>query len=123
MSESHCMTETSDNVVALPKRYRYEGALIAAGEYSARVLDLETKVYWRWSARVVVWWLVVEQGSAFETVLPSYFAVPRLIGEERRHGRFKPVGFKSRLARSLLKLPTQGAANILTLLTVHAVQP
>jgi hypothetical protein len=80
----------SENVLTLPKRVRYSDALIAPGEYDARVLDYETRLYWRGA-----------MGAAFETVLPSYYAVKDLIGPPRRHGRFKPVGMKSRLARDL----------------------
>jgi hypothetical protein len=92
---------SAENVVALPKRYRYADALIAPGTYSARVLDFETRLYFRSSPRVVVWWLIVELGDAFESVIPGFYRVPALIGDARRHGRFKRVGLRSRLARDL----------------------
>lgn len=95
------MKSRSENVVALPTRWRYSDALIAPGRYDARLVDTATAVFFFGkSPRVVLWFQVCTMGPAFEAVLPAYYAVASITGKPRRHGHFR-IGLKSRLARDL----------------------
>ena len=74
------MDLNQDNVVPLLRRPRYLDALVPPDQYEARVLDFETRFYWRGASRLVVWWMIVELGSAFEA------RGQRELGESSRPG-------------------------------------
>jgi hypothetical protein len=95
------------SVTRIEPRPRYDYALVPAGEYEARVLDDETRVYFaprrhpeRGAAKLIVWWSIVTMGHV-GTVIPAYYALPGVIGRVGRHGRYRAVGHCSRLARDL----------------------
>ncbi len=95
------MSDDTATVTCLAPRPRCSDALIAPSAYDARLLDVETAMFFFGkSPRVVMWWQLCTMGPAFEVVLPGYYAVRAIVGKPRRRGFFR-CGFKSRLARDL----------------------
>jgi hypothetical protein len=96
----HDATDRSATVTRLEPRPRYDYALVPAGEYDARVLDDHTEIYFRGAPKLVLTWSLCTMGHV-GAIVRGYYAVPALIGRVGRHGRYRAVGFASRLSRDL----------------------
>lgn len=101
------MSAAESNVIALPSRSAavYDYALVPQGEYDARVIGDETRVYWRTkrnpgAPRLVIWFSLCTPGY-MGIVLPRYYPIPAVIGRVGRGGRYRAVGRASYLARDL----------------------
>ena len=78
----------SATVTKLEPRPRDENALVAPGNYDARLLDCQTWTFVAGkSPRVIFWWQLCTMGPAFETRLAGYYAVRSIVGKPRHRLR------------------------------------
>jgi hypothetical protein len=79
--------------------------LIPEGIYSMVYVAHETRCFFGRSFKVVLWYRVLDFGDHFNTVLPRYYNVRRLIGKPGRNGGFAP-GRSSDFVREFCRVST-----------------
>ena len=64
--------------------------IVKPGIYDLAFVDFETKQMFMGKApKLIMWFRIVTMGEFFETVLPRYYNVQKVIGKPKRRGRFK----------------------------------
>ena len=90
------------SVSTLP-RLANTDAVLPAGEFVARFIGYETRLFFGRSAKVVISWSIVDPGPHFQATVRGFYAVRKLLGMPRRSGKFE-IGITSRLARDLARM-------------------
>lgn len=74
--------------------------LIKPGEYEMVLVEFRTQMFFGRAPKLVMLFKVVQLGEAFETVLPRYYNLQKVIGKLGKNGSFK-VGKRSDFLREL----------------------